>query len=224
MDDEFHGRLRETSIIEIRKGTHFYKTDTRGRGGNSRVTTEIKLPLPTEIDFNIVTVGTLLKRTSRSEKRSLNHFDIVNWLQLPEMIHDAACGGPFYSVADSFWLPYAFTSVTVESAVVTISPKGVSPFIKIEFKSFIPDGADHRQEECTCFANQPVFGGNDWRGNDEYPHRYLVPMEELEKRRIDHREFWALECKDEAAQLRWHERCQQRLDLLLTNGQARILQ
>ena len=221
--DEFLGRLRSSAIIEILKGYHFLMKDTRGRGGSRRVSTEIKLPLPSEIDFNIETLGTLLKRTTRSEKRSLNHNQIINWLQLPERIHDAACGGPFIYGRDSFFWPYAFASVTVESAIVTHSPKGVSPFIKIEFKSFVPADADTRQEDCTCFANQPVIGGNDWRGNDEHPHRYLVPMGELEQRRIDHREFHASEVKDDAAFLRWRARCQERLDQLLANGQASIL-
>ena len=156
--DELLGRLRKKAIVEIRKGYHWMMKDSRGRGGNRRVTTEIKLPLSPEIDFNIETLGTLLKKTSRSEKRVLNHNQIVNWLQLPELIHDAACGGSFRYASGAFHWPYAFSNVIVESAIVTHSPKGLSPFVKVEFKSYIPEGEEYRMDDCTFFADHPFFG------------------------------------------------------------------
>ena len=215
------GHMRSSAIIEVLKGIHHFLKDTRGRGGNRRVSTEIKLPLPPDIGLNIETLGTLIKRTTRSEKRSLNHNQIIHWLQIPEKIHDAVCNGPFYWIEGQFILPYAFASVTVESAIVTYSPKGASPFVKIEFKSYIPKDDERRFDNCTCFANHPVFSTDlgVWKGNDEYPHRYLVPIEEVDKRRIEDDE----EGLDEAACVLLEANRRERLDQLLANGQASIL-
>lgn len=179
---------REASIEAIRKSMHSLE-------GHRRTTTTIEFEVEQGDDDEIGDVGELMKKTSKSEARRLTGHEIRGWLPFPEIVNDAMCSGPFYTLKGRPTLPYAFCSVKMDSAVVTKMQKRESAIIRISFKTSVPkDEPETRHDVAICWPN--IMPWSSWGPSRSFPRLnklYLVSKEEMEHRRLAQMELKALE-------------------------------
>ena len=182
------------SLETIRKTDHKLKKDNRRREGNQRVKSQVEFELNLQAGetCDLSSLGEIVKRTSKSEVRKLSGQEVRDLLGLPETIHNAKSGGPYFLPAGRPAWPYAYTAVAIDSATVTKTNKRESTIVRFEFSTYAI--GQSFQYVVTCWKDHAPW--DSWfpsRSYPDYNKLYLVSHEELERFRVKTFEMWQME-------------------------------